>query len=178
MRLSFHSLNAAPVGTALSLLALLMLVFGANTAAIAHQQKAAMTTVLFNPRTDNLEVSHRFLLHDAEHAVKALFSKKADILNSKETQQQFYRYVMERFAVLQENGKALTLQPVGYEIEGKFFWVYQETSTPDDVQQLIFRHDALRDLWPRQINTVNIEGAGDIKTRIFSGNIELLRVQF
>lgn len=36
----------------------------------AHQIKAAITTVLFNQRTENIEVMHRFNLHDAEHAVK------------------------------------------------------------------------------------------------------------
>ena len=46
----------------------------------AHQQKEAITRVLFNPRTGNIEVMHRFLLHDAEHAVKELVDAKADIL--------------------------------------------------------------------------------------------------
>ncbi|MDG1816469.1 MAG: hypothetical protein P8H22_10245, partial [Glaciecola sp.] len=36
----------------------------------AHQQKSGLTTVLFNPRTNNIEVMHRVYMHDAEHAVK------------------------------------------------------------------------------------------------------------
>lgn len=58
-----------------SLAALLLMVCQAVS---AHQIKAAITTVLFNPRTENIEVMHRFNLHDAEHAVKALFDKRAD----------------------------------------------------------------------------------------------------
>ncbi len=50
-----------------------LLLFMACGHAAAHQQKIAITTVLFNPRTQNIEIMHRFNLHDAEHAVKALF---------------------------------------------------------------------------------------------------------
>ena len=46
-----------------------LLFFVACGQAVAHQQKIAITTVLFNPRTENIEIMHRFNLHDAEHAV-------------------------------------------------------------------------------------------------------------
>ena len=45
------------------------------TSALAHQQRAAITKVLFNKNTGNLEVMHRFFLHDTEHAVQMLFDK-------------------------------------------------------------------------------------------------------
>lgn len=159
----------------LSLALLLMLV---TQLAAAHQIKAAITTVLFNTHTQNIEVMHRFNLHDAEHAVKALFDKKADILGDSATQQAFADYVAERFALLNANGEPLTLNSVGYEIEGKFFWVYQETAQPPELHGLTVRHDALRDLWPAQINTLNVEGHGDIKTLTFRDNVELLNVEF
>ena len=34
----------------------------------AHQQKAALTTLRYNPRSNEVEIAHRFALHDAEHA--------------------------------------------------------------------------------------------------------------
>ena len=37
----------------------------------AHEMKSAITKVLFNQRTGNIEVMHRFYVHDAEHAVKS-----------------------------------------------------------------------------------------------------------
>ncbi|QSX35469.1 hypothetical protein JYB87_10145 [Shewanella avicenniae] len=146
--------------------------------AFAHQIKAAITTVLFNPRTQNIEIMHRFNLHDAEHAVKALFDKKADILGDKATQQAFADYVAQRFALLDADSAPLALKTVGFEIEGKFFWVYQETAQPPKLEGLTIRHNALRDLWPAQINTLNVEGRGDIQTLTFRDNIELLSVEF
>lgn len=141
--------------------------------AYAHQQKAAITRVLFNPRTGNIEVMHRFYLHDAEHAVRQIFDKDADIIGSRETQSLFADYVGERFAMTDDGVNALPLAPVGFEIERQFFWVYQETPIRAGITDLTIRHDALRDLWPRQINTVNVEGFDEIKTATFEGSVEL-----
>ncbi len=137
------------------LFALCLIAFGffAGTAQ-AHQIKAAITTVLFNPRTENIEVMHRFNLHDAEHAVKALFDKHADIMDDAKTQQDFADYV------------------------SKHFWVYQETAQPPEIEGLKIRHDALRDLWPSQVNTINVEGNGPLKTLTFTDNVTLLEVSF
>lgn len=157
------------------LMALLSLV---AMSASAHQIKAAITTVLFNPRTENIEVMHRFNLHDAEHAVKMLFDKSADIMGDTSTQQAFAEYVDAHFAILDADGTALSLKPVGYETEGKFFWVYQETAQPPALNGLQIRHDALRDLWPSQVNTLNVEGKGTLQTLTFTDNIRLLEVSF
>lgn len=144
---------------------------------LAHQQKSAISTILFNPRTQNIEVMHRFRVHDAEHAVKHIFGKNADMIGSKETQKQFSDYVNNHFKVL-ANGKPLALEKVGYEIDGKFFWVYQETKEPTELKNLTIRHDALRDLWPSQVNTINVEGKGKLQTLIFTDSVELLKVSF
>lgn len=143
-----------------------------------HQIKAAITTVLFNQRTQNIEVMHRFNLHDAEHAVKALFDKHADIMGDVKTQQAFADYVAKHFAILNSNAQPLELAKVGFELEGKHFWVYQETAEPPVLEGLKIRHDALRDLWPEQVNTLNVEGKGDIKTLTFADSVNLLEVSF
>ena len=151
----------------------------AASSAYAHQQKAAISTVLFNPRTENIEVMHRFDLHDAEHAVKEIFGKGADILDpNKPTQAQFSEYVSQRFYLFNASKKPLPLKVIGFETDGKFFWVYQETEQPAKLENMIVRNDSLRDIWPLQVNTINVEGKGDIKTLIFSDNIELLTVEF
>ena len=81
---------------------------------LAHQQKSGLTTVLFNPNTNNIEVMHRVYMHDAEHAVKTLFDKSADIINNQTTQQQFAQYVAQRFAIFDEMSQAFALDLVGF----------------------------------------------------------------
>lgn len=144
----------------------------------AHQQKAAETTVQFNKRSGQLEVSHRFYLHDTEHAVQTLFDKKADILDSKKTQQQFANYVAKQFLIHTLTDQQLPLTDVGYEVEGKFFWVYQETAIPTTLEGVKLFNGSLRDLWPTQINMVNIEGKGHVRTLYFSENKDWLITKF
>ncbi|NMH60700.1 hypothetical protein HCJ96_11750 [Alteromonas sp. MYP5] len=146
--------------------------------ASAHQIKAAISTVLFNPRTENIEIMHRFNLHDAEHAVKTLFDKQSDILKDAQTQQRFAEYAAQRFSLFDSKDQSLALKLVGFEVEGKHFWVYQETEQPPSLEGLRVRHDALRDLWPAQINTINVEGKGELQTLEFRDNVELLKVSF
>lgn len=156
---------------------LTLAVLFATASAFAHQQKTAITKVLFNPRTENLEVMHRFYMHDAEHAVKELFDKDADVLSEK-TQQAFADYVTKRFAIADQKGNPIALKLLGFEVDGKFLWVYQETAQPTGLQALNVEHLALREIWPSQINTVNVEGKGDLKTLTFDGNTTLLTVEF
>jgi len=144
----------------------------------AHQLRTAITKVLFNKNTGNLEVMHRFFIHDTEHAVQLLFDKNADIRNSADTRELFANYVAQRFAIKALNGEELKLTAVGHEIERIYFWVYQEVKAPEDIKGLTMIHNALRDIWTDQVNTVNVEGRGDLRTATFDGDVELLSVEF
>ncbi|GHF00719.1 DUF6702 family protein [Thalassotalea profundi] len=160
----------------LIVLMLLALIFSAPYT-FARQQKSAISTILFNAKTQNIEIMHRFRMHDAEHAVKHIFGKEADIINSKETKELFSDYIQQNFTMM-ANDKPVTLINVGYENDGKFFWVYQETSEPPALKSLSIRHNALRKIWPSQVNTINIERKGKVKTMIFKESIDVLHVTF
>ncbi len=159
-----------------TLIAVLFLLVANNT--FAHQLKAAETTVLFNKQSNQLEVMHRFYLHDTEHAVQHLFDKKADIIGSTETQHDFANYVATQFFIKDLANNTLALNDVGFEVDGKFFWVYQETKLPTDITGIKLFNGALRELWPTQINMVNIEGKGEIKTLYFTKNEDWLVTKF
>lgn len=156
-------MSAAPRSRAL-LLAVLLLA----TSLLAHQQKEAITRVLFNPRTGNIEVMHRFLLHDAEHAVRELFGNSADLLGDAADRDRFEAYVHERFSIVDQDGETIILAPVGNEIDGRFLWVYAEAPIPDDLTSLTLSHDALRDLWPEQTNLVNVERDKTVRSATFN----------
>lgn len=147
----------------------LLLVCLSTSLVQAHQDKEAITQVLFNQRTSNIEVMHRFLLHDVEHAVKALRGGTADILGSEQDREFFAAYVHQRFSIADQDGRQLPLSPVGHEMEGRFLWVYAETPIPEQITSLTLRHAALRDIWAGQVNLVNVERNGDVKSVAFSG---------
>ncbi len=139
-----------------------------------HQQKMASTKVLFNPNTNNIEVMHRFDLHDAEHAVRLIFSKDADIIASDTTRETFTQYVAANFTLQTAPHKVAELSVVGYEIDGRYLWVYQEIPASKNITSITITHDALREVWPKQVNRVNIEMQGETKTLIFEKNIREL----
>lgn len=136
----------------------------------AHKLKSAFTIVLFNDRTQNIEVMHRFYLHDAEEAVWELFDTNADIIGSEKTQEMFSQYVTNRFSVYDQNNQPLSLQTLGFQNDSGYFWVYQEHPIPEQLTAITIKHDALRDIWTDHTNIVNIEGIGNVITLQFSGS--------
>lgn len=146
-------------------------------AAVAHQAKEAVTRVLFNNRTGNIEVMHRFLVHDAEHAVRDIVGADADILGSEATRERFAEYVGERFTLRDQDGALLTLQAVGHEIDGRYLWVYSETPIPDGLESLSMTHDALRDVWPEQVNLVTVDRDGESRSALFAGGTPSVTIE-
>jgi hypothetical protein len=156
----------------------LLLATGLVAQSSAHELKTALSSVLFNPRSGNIEVMHRFYVHDAEHAVKQLFDKSADLINSELTQQTFSQYVSQRFALQQLSGEAISLTLLGGELDGRFFWVYQEAVAPIDLPGVSVAHSSLQDVWPAQLNIVNIDRNGETKSLSFDRNSGWQQVQF
>lgn len=146
--------------------------------ASAHQQKAAIIQVLFNERSGSLEVAHRFYLHDGEEAVRKLYGPEADIIRSEETQLQFALEVTREFTLWNDEDQQIELELLGYEMEGGFFWIYQEAVGELDHHMLTVKHEALRAVWPDQINTVNVEGKGPLQTLTFDGTETIQFVRF
>lgn len=168
----------SPAQRARAAVVLALVALPTSAVAAAHQQQAALTRVLFNARSGNLEVMHRFVLHDAEHAVRALLDPEADLLASAAAREQFADYVQKHFSLLGDQGNPLPLQYVGQEVDGPFLWVYQEMPLPADLSSLGVIHDALRELWPQQNNLVNIERDGRVQSLNFNGSTQWLSVSF
>ena len=147
-----------------------------STAVSAHAQKTAFTKILFNSRTGNIEVMHRFYLHDAEHAANLYGKKGQDIISDPAARDAFAQYITGNFAVAGDDGTVLPLTLLGHETDGKFIWVYQEIADTGSFTTLTVRHNALREIWPDQTNTVNVERAKKTETITFAGEVELLTI--
>ena len=145
---------------------------------MAHQQKASVTEVLFNARTGNIEVAHRFIMHDAEHVAREVLSIEGGLYGSPAAQTAFAEYVANRFALYAPDGKSLPLILLGAEVKDGYIWVYQETPTPQSLDRLAVRHDALRDIWRDQVNRVNIKRGGKVRTLVFGGAADVLMIEF
>ena len=165
----------------LVLLTVLLPTMLAAAGAHGHRLKNAFTTVLFNDRSGRLEVMHQFYLHDAEQVATEIVSphtgQVANLFDNAEDRQRFAIYVHERFALFDSSGAKLPLSLRGAEIDRDFLWVYQAMRLPEPpLTRLSAEHRAMRDLWPDQVNTVNIEGRGTIRTLTFRDTISRLSV--
>ncbi|MFT5521867.1 MAG: hypothetical protein ACI9IA_002473 [Enterobacterales bacterium] len=150
---------------------------------LAHQKKEAITRVIFNERLNNIEIIHRFSIHDAEHAAKMLFGKSTDLIDSPDSQEQFANYVLENFSISKNAETPITLTSVGFEIDARYIWIYQETALQSDIESLLITHNALRDVWPDQVNLLNVErtlkdslkgkgvGKKEVRSLVFKGSL-------
>lgn len=147
----------------------------------AHQQKNAVTRILFNENTGNIEVMHRFFIHDAEHAAGLIFGERQMLAESRESRELFSSYVINRFSIeasfREGNSEVLGLSYVGEEVDGQFLWVYQEIPAQDDIMAFTIVNLTLRDVWSDQSNLVNIERDGRIYSLTFDGSAEVLTVK-
>ncbi|WP_153915522.1 DUF6702 family protein [Shewanella sp. TC10] len=131
----------------------------------AHQQKESYSNVLFNERTGNLEVQHRFYLHDAEHAANNLFDSHADLLKDPVSREAFAYYVQDKFHIADDNQQVIKLNFVGTEVEGKYLWVYQETQINHQTMNSFYiKMESLQELWPSQLNYINVEREKQVKS--------------
>ncbi len=137
----------------------------ALSSAHAHQKNHAITTMV--AKSKSLEVMHRFYVHDVEKVVKRQFKKDIDFYKHKEAQDYFGAYLVENFSVRLKGVGPIALSYVGHEIEGKYFWVYQEYLAEVDVRDIEVLNSVLMDALPLQRNLINLEQGKDIKSLSF-----------
>lgn len=141
------------------------------TGALAHQQKLSLTTIKFNQRTASVEVTQRYSLHDAEHAGAALF-EWSSLPTDRKAQQRFVNVLSNQFSILNEQRQPIELDFIGFETDSRFLWVYHEFPIQLATDCLYVKQRALHDLWPDQLNSVNIERDAGTKTLLFIGGGE------
>jgi len=169
-----------PVGIITRLSALLLAMALLAVPLQAHQQKSGLVRILFNANTGNLELMHRYYLHDAEHVTSEVFGTPANLLESSDDRELFASYVRNRFAasMVDSSGgeSALELSYIGQEMDGLFIWIYQEIPVPGDLRELVIFNSVMKDIWPDQSNMINIEREGVIQTLDLSGPSDVGRV--
>lgn len=138
-------------------LLLIMMAIGCATASMAHQQKHSITNVLFNDRTEMVEVSHKFSLHDAEHAIKKIFKREQLAVVDDVVLKTFAQYVIDRFKLSLNGGEVVKLKQLGHESDGVYLWIYQEHPYKEIPEKLTIEFDALMEIWPKQLNLINVE---------------------
>tara|TARA_R110002096_G_scaffold74283_3_gene176103 strand:+ start:278 stop:781 length:504 start_codon:yes stop_codon:yes gene_type:complete len=144
----------------------------------AHEEKTALTDIFYNERSGNLEIAHRFSVHDAELALKKATDSNADLARSSRAQAEFAKYVAKRFGLFFKDGKKHRLTLVGQELEGGYLWVYQETKIPNPLgASFLIENSILQDEVQGQVNTVNVRYRSEVSTFEFKADSEKQRYE-
>ncbi len=99
------------------------------------------------------------------------------LLAVEKTQAIFSNYVTTKFALKNQNGDDIEMNTLGFQNEGGYFWIYQETPMPKDLTTLYIKQDALKDVWPEQFNVVNVEGLQQVYSLSFSDRDQWLSIK-
>jgi hypothetical protein len=139
-------------------------------ASLADRRQGSLSTIKRNTSSGNIEIIHRLHSHDAELGVIAALGDRTLTLDKLIGRAQLALYVEERFiiATLSEDGVGapLDLELIGAEVDGEFVLVYQEFA--DELpEKFAIRDDILRDIFPQQVNHVNIAIGGEVRSLIF-----------
>ena len=155
-------------------LVMLVLVLAA-TAASAHRMPGSLSTIKANPNTGGVEVIHRLHNHDAEIGIITILNDRSFSLEQLLGRAQLALYVEERFLLAAVDngsiGAPLELELIGAELDGEFVLVYQELNG-ELPNEIAVRDDILRDVFPDQVNHVNIAIGGEVRSLTFQQDDE------
>jgi len=143
--------------------------------AAAHRMPGSLSTIKPNPNTGAIEVIHRLHNHDAELGVITILNDRSMTLEQLVGRAQLALYVEERFLVAAVEdgsvGAPLSLELIGAELDGEFILVYQELKG-EMPPEIAVRNDILRDVFPDQVNHVNIAVGGEVRSLTFQKDDE------
>ncbi len=136
----------------------------------AHREPGSLTTIEWNPATGQTEIIHRLHSHDAELGVGAILDMPDLSVLDLEGRAYIALYVEERFRIAGDDGD-LSLALIGAEIAGDHILVFQELSgrLPGTIRVL---DHILRDVYPTQVNLVNIKDGESVYSLEFSAGAD------
>jgi hypothetical protein len=140
--------------------------FSVTTTACAHSFHAGITDISFNERTGSTEIVHTYMAHDVETLLANLYQRQFD-LSQPEDQDVLRKYVEKQFWLQGQDKARLPVRWVGMTIDAQSVMIYQEAEkTPLSKTAAI--HDAVMiDFLPDQVNTVNLNEGGKVRTFTF-----------
>ena len=154
LKLSFKALCAA---------ALLSL----SAAADAHRFHMGITEVAFNPRTRSTEIVHTYMAHDVEALLMNMYGRQFD-LGDPEDQAVLRKYVEGRFWLKGQDNARLPVRWVGMTADSQSVVIYQELENAPLSKTAAIHQGVLMDFLPDQVNTVNLNDAGAIRSLTFT----------
>ncbi|MBQ5947685.1 DUF6702 family protein [Massilia sp. ST3] len=143
-----------------------VLLAASSMAAHAHRFHTSITDISYNARTRSTEIVHTYMAHDIEALLTNLYQRQFD-LGDPEDQDVLRKYIEQQFAIKGPDKQPLKLRWVGMTIDAQSVVIYQEAEQTPLSQAAVIRQGVLIDFLPDQVNTVNLNEAGTVRSLTF-----------
>jgi len=135
--------------------------------ALAHRGHDALTLVTLAPN-GTVVVSHRFDAHDLEPALDIIAPMAQPSLDDPDALVALKSYLMKRFSLASDGGW-IALKPGKIDTSGGEVRVEFSGQAKGKVRTLTVRSEILSDVYPSQVNQVNVRFGDTVRTLTFSG---------
>ena len=133
---------------------------------LKHPFYVSVTEINHNSGDKNLEISCKIFTDDFETALTKGSGAKVDLFNPKDkaaVEKQVAAY-FKKHLVIKLDGKAVSLEFVGFERENEAVWSYLQVSNTVAPKRVEINNDLLYDAFDQQINLVHISVGGNRKS--------------
>ena len=138
-----------------------------SAAAGAHRFHTGITELAFNPRTGSTEIVHTYMAHDIESLLMNTYGRQFDLLEP-EDQAVLRKYVEAQFWLKGADNARLPVRWVGMTADSQSVVIYQELDNAPLSKTVTIRQGVLVDFLPDQVNTVNFNNMGKIRSLTFT----------
>ncbi|MGV3527923.1 MAG: DUF6702 family protein [Flavisolibacter sp.] len=124
---------------------------------INHPFYVSVMEVQQNAKEKSLELTYRIFTDDFEHTINKNYKQELDI-STKKDQAAFDKFIpdyMNRHVAIAVDGKGVSPQYVGYEVDKESVYIYFEVKNVTAVKQIDVQTKLLHDYTPEQINIIH-----------------------
>ena len=131
-----------------------------------HPLHVSTTEINFNSKEKSLEITCRIFTDDFETVLAKQFKTKTDL--SKASMQKAMDELIKKYMAshlqFNINGKTITANYIGFEIDHEATMVYLEAENISSLQKLNLSNTILYDLFDDQMNILHVEKSGNRKS--------------
>ena len=146
-------------------MALLVAAFALPAVTSAHRYHTSVTRLEYNAEEHLVEITVQTFADDIEAALKRGGAGNVR-LDSRTANKLVLEYLQKVFELRSENER-LELEWIGMELKGYTVWIYLQAKAPGGLSKTALRNNLLFELFPDQVNIVNVAGGGKIASLVF-----------
>lgn len=132
----------------------------------AHPYYVSVTEIDYKEPDNEIQIAIKIFTDDFEQALKNMYQVKVDIINPVDKpglNKKISGYILQHFSVRTDN-RPLTLQFLGFEIEGEAAWCYFSAEQTGTVNNIKIFNNLLYEYKKEQINIMHSRVQGERKS--------------